>query len=93
MVEQLTCNEQVIRSNRIGGSTQLKVLNWAFFIVINKLMDAKDQKIQSLEKDVARMKNAMNTFERQLKLMNSRLIRAGEQARRAQQEIDHLKRK
>jgi outer membrane murein-binding lipoprotein Lpp len=56
-------------------------------------MDAKDQKIQSLEKDVARMKNAMNTFERQLKLMNSRLIRAGEQARRAQQEIDHLKRK
>ncbi len=54
-------------------------------------MDIKDKQIQSLEKEITRLKKVLTVFEKQMNQMHSRQIRADERARHLKIDVEQIK--
>ncbi len=54
-------------------------------------MDIKDKQIQSLEKEITRLKKVLTVFEKQMKQIQSRQIRTDERARHLKIDVEQIK--
>jgi len=56
-------------------------------------MDEKDKKIQQLERDIAKLKNAYNVLERKVQALTSRVIQTDATSRKMASDIVKLERR